>query len=163
MVSLAVAKRTPLSECRSLRDSALWYPYVLQAGLHLNDVDFLAKDTATTRYQPLCWAIFRGPGGIYLRSIIRLSITCFGAVREIEFYYDNKEVLVGSRKLGRCFTEGINVIYFLIDGPGGEVIDFVTVYFRPRVGDYVFWIYRPWVLELFKVKMYFLFYSGYCY
>ncbi|KAF2970831.1 hypothetical protein GQX73_g2783 [Xylaria multiplex] len=126
VVSLAVAESIPPPECTSLRDSAFWYPRAPPAGLHLNDVHFTAKDTATTRYQPLCWTMFGGRGGVYLRSLVGLSVTCFGTVRNIEFHYDSEEVPVECRKVGRCRTEGINVIHFPIDGPDGEVIDSVT-------------------------------------
>ncbi|KAI2601706.1 F-box domain-containing protein [Hypoxylon sp. NC1633] len=137
VVSLGVAGRIPLHGCRSLRDSAFWYPQVPQTGLYLNDDYFTARDTATTGYQPLCWAMFGGLGGIYLRSIVGISVTCFGTVRGIEFHYDSEELPVECRKLGRCRTEGISVIHFPIDGPGGEVIDSVTIYLRYYAGDKV--------------------------
>ncbi|KAI1426684.1 F-box domain-containing protein [Xylaria sp. FL1777] len=139
-VSLAVAESIPLPEGRSLRDSAFWYPRVPPAGLHFNDLYFTKEDTAATRYQPLCWAMFGGPGGIYLRSIIGLSVTCHSVIHSMKFHYNSKEVPVECRKLGRYRTKGTNPIHFPIDGPGGEIINSVTVC-----------VYRDGILESFKV------------
>jgi hypothetical protein len=84
MVSLAVAECVPptiekaIEEGKSLRNSAFWYPQIPGIGLYLNDDYFAARDSSTTRYQPLCWTMFGGPGGRYKSSeyaeVIHFSI-----------------------------------------------------------------------------------------
>ncbi|KAH9216177.1 hypothetical protein DL95DRAFT_498506 [Leptodontidium sp. 2 PMI_412] len=157
MVSLAVAECVPptiekaIEESKSLRDSAFWYPEIPGTGLYLNDNCFVARDSSTARYQPLCWTMFGGPGGIYLRYLTGISVTCIGTLRGIEFHYNTEDVPIECRKLGRYrSSEYAQVIHFSIDGPGGEVIDAVEVYLRYYDGEDVFWFYKHGALESFK-------------
>ncbi|KAG4435231.1 hypothetical protein IFR05_009286 [Cadophora sp. M221] len=145
MVSLVVAECVPLTiekaieKGKSLRDSAFWSPENPGIGLYLNDNCFVARDSSTARYQPLCWTMFGGPGGIYLRYLTGISVTCLGTLRGIEFHYNTEDVPIECRKLGRYkSSEYAKVIHFSIDGPGGEVIDAVEVYVKYYVGENVF-------------------------
>ena len=154
MVSLSIADGVPLAvESKSLRDSAFWYPEIPWVGLHLNDDCFTARDSSTARFQPLCWTMFGGPGGIYLRHLTGISVTCRGRPRGIEFHYNTEDVPVECRRLGRYpSSEYDKVIYFSIDGPGGEIIDTIEIYLRHLSSNKVFWFYRDGALESFKVS-----------
>ena len=159
MVSLAVAECIPftiegaIKEGKSLRDSAFWYPQIPGIGLYLNDDYFAARDSSATRYQPLCWTMFGGPEGIYLRYLTGISVTCRGTLRGIEFHYNNDDVPIECRKLGRYkSSEYDKVIHFSIDGPGGEVINNIEVYLGYCVGEYVFRFYKHGALESFEVN-----------
>jgi len=157
MVSLAVAEcvlaEKAIDESKSLQDFALWYPEIPPANLHLNDDYFTARSSSTTRFQPLCWTMFGGSGGIYLRHLTGISVTCRGPLRGIEFHYNIEDVPVNCRKLGRYkSSEYDKVMRFSIDGPGGEVIHAITVYLRYCVGENVFWFYKQGALESFKIS-----------
>ena len=159
MVSLAVAECVPaekaIEESKSLRDSALWYPEIPPINLHLNDDYFTARGSSTTRFQPLCWTMFGGSGGIYLRHLTGISVTCRGPLRGIEFHYNIENVPVDCRKLGRYkSSEYDKVMRFPIDGPGGEVIHAIKVYLRYYVGEKMFWFYKQRVLESFKINLF---------
>src|SRR5882672_6741692 len=123
MVSLAVEEKLSsaigLSQSRSLRDTALWYPEIPGHSLYLNDYSSTRADSSAIEYQPLCWTLFGGPGGIYLQSLTGVSISCLGTLRYIEFSYNTDEIPTQYHKLGRRkSTEYAHVMHFPIDGPG---------------------------------------------
>ncbi|KAI0423605.1 F-box domain-containing protein [Xylaria sp. FL1042] len=158
MVSLAVAECIPLTvetaakAGKSLRDSAFWYPRIPGTDLYMNDDYFTARDTSITRYRPLCWTMFGGPGGIYLRYLTGISVSCWGSPCGIEFHYNTEDVPVECRKLGRYkSSEYVEVMHFPIDGPGGEIISAIEVYLRYPVSERVFWFYKQGVLISFKI------------
>jgi hypothetical protein len=108
---------------RRLREIALWYPSIPEPHLCLNDDYFMGTDPFFDQYRPLCWSLFGGPGGIYLRFLTGITVTRFGDVRCIEFHYNTDEVPAGWGKLGRYQSTGhAKVLRFPIDGPGGERI-----------------------------------------
>ncbi|TWU77003.1 hypothetical protein ED733_007548 [Metarhizium rileyi] len=113
----------------NLRNSAFWYPRIPETGIHLNEKIFTAKEASMNRYDPICWTLFGGPSGIYLRSLIGMSVTTDGCcVRAIEFHYNSEDIPLECRKLGRCTpSDYATTLHFKIDGPGGEVIDFLAV------------------------------------
>jgi len=105
-----------------------------------------------TRYQPLCWTLFGGPQGIYLRHLTGMSVTCRGTPCGIEFYY-NTNVPIKYRKLGRYkSSEYAQVIHFSIDGPAGEVINAIDIYLEYFDSEKVPWFYKNGALESFKVS-----------
>ncbi|KUJ14064.1 F-box domain-containing protein [Mollisia scopiformis] len=148
-----LATEKAIEESKSLRDSAFWYPEIPGIGLYLNDNCFVARDSSTARYQPLCWTMFGGLGGIYLRHLTGISVTCLGTLRGIEFHYNTEDVPIECRKLGRYrSSKYAKVIHFSIDGPAGEVIDAIEVYLRYFVGENVLWFYKHGALESFKIS-----------
>lgn len=154
MVSLAVAECVPLTiKSKSLRDSAFWYPKIPGISSYLNDDYFTARDSSTTRYQPLCWIMFGGPGGIYLRHLTGVSVTCRGTLRGIEFHHNTEHIPIECRKLGRYkSSEYDEVTHFSIDGPGGEVIDDINVYLEYYASEKVSWFYKQGALKSFKIN-----------
>lgn len=150
MVSLA-ANGCIRSGQDNLRDSAFWYPRIPETGLHLNEGGFTARETAMTRYDPICWTMFGGPAGMYLGLLTGISVTADGGcLRAIEFHYNSEHVPLEQRKLARCTpSEYAQTMHFEIDGPGGEVIDSLTVYIRQYATEGL-WYYKPGVLESFK-------------
>ena len=134
MVSLGVAEissshiKMPMGQSESLRDTALWYPEIPEPGLYLNEDCFTGEDPSTVGYRPLCWTLFGGSGGIYLRCLTEISATCLGSLCGIEFHYNTDEVPSRWRRLGlRKSTEYSHVMRFPVDGPGGEIIKKVEV------------------------------------
>ncbi|RDL38788.1 uncharacterized protein BP5553_03128 [Venustampulla echinocandica] len=158
MVSLAIVESVPLTvekaiEDKPLRDSAFWYPQIPGIGLYLNDGYFVARDSSTTRYQPLCRTMFGGPGGIYLSYLTGISVTYWGELCGIEFHYNTENVPIECRKLGRYkSSEYDKVIHFSIDGPGGEVIDATEVYLKYYPSEKVLWFYKHGTWESFKAS-----------
>lgn len=147
MVSLAAAGIH--SDQGNLRTSAFWYPQVPNPSLHLNEGGFTARGPAISRYDPVCWTMFGGPAGKYLRLLTGISV--FG-LKAIEFHYNSEVVPLECRKVGRCrLSEYAKPIHFEIDGPGGEVIDSLTIYMRPYPNAKL-WYYNPGVLQSFKVS-----------
>jgi hypothetical protein len=93
--------------------------------------------------------MFGGPAGKYLGLLTGISVT--DDVRLIEFRYNSEAVPLECRKAGRCIpSDYAETIHFEIDGPGGEVIDSLTVYVRRYLTPGV-WYYEPGFLESFKV------------
>lgn len=83
--------------------------------------------------------MFKGPGGIYLYYLTRISITYLDILYSIEFYYNTKNVLIEYRKLGRYkSSKYTKVIHFSINSPSREVIDAIKVYLRYYIGENVF-------------------------
>lgn len=136
----------------NLRDSAFWYPRIPETSLNLNESGFAARENAMKRYEPICWTLFGGPAGIYLRSLTGISVTAdVGCPRVIEFHYKSEDVPLECRKLGRCSpSDYAKTMHFEIDGPGGEVINSLTVYVRRYLTD-AHWSFEPGILESFKV------------
>src|ERR1700726_3765027 len=97
MVSLGVAEKfsTPneisMEQSKSLRDTALWYPNIPNPCLCLNDNYFTGEDPSVAGYRPLCWTLFGGPGGIYLRFLTEISVIRLGSLCSIEFPYNTDE------------------------------------------------------------------------
>lgn len=130
MVSLAISERRQVIDERddrnfpTLRESAFWYPDIPDQRFHLNDASFAALHTATTRYQPLCWKIFRGEKGIRLKHLTRVSVSLLSTVRNIEFHYSEESSVM----VGRPYDwHHATVMNFDIDGPGGETINSIEV------------------------------------
>lgn len=138
---------------KSLRDTALWYPNIPEPGLCLNDDYFTGEDPSTVGYRPLCWNLFGGPGGIHLRSLTDIFVTCLGSLRGIEFGYNTDEVPAERRKLGRYKSSGYEqIIRFPIDGPGGEIIEAVEVDLKYAYGEHVHSVYKQGKLRSFKAS-----------
>ncbi|MCJ1253647.1 hypothetical protein MMC24_001459 [Lignoscripta atroalba] len=159
MVSLGVAEKLSshiemsMGQSKSLRDAALWYPKIPEPGLRLNDDCFTGEDPSTSGYRPLCWTLFGGPGGIYLRSLTEISVTCLGNLCGIEFHYNTDEVPAEWRKLSRRkSTEFSRVMRFPIDGPGGEIIDTVEVNLDYAYGEHTYSFYKHGALNSFKAS-----------
>lgn len=157
MVSLAVPERIPVvaenktTEPYSLRDCAFWYPEIPGNELHLNDDYFTARHTSTTRYQSLCWTMFGGVKGSYLRNLTGISVTSLGTLRNVQFHFNVEDIPAANRRLGRFKTfEYAKTMHFDIDGPGGEFINAVTVYLRYFASENVLWYYKEGQLESFK-------------
>ncbi|KAH9887405.1 F-box domain-containing protein [Xylariomycetidae sp. FL2044] len=109
-------------------NSALWYPQVPGTDLYLNDDYFTARDISANMYQPLCWTMFGGPKGIYLRFLTGISATFQGVLHGIEFHYNSESVPAECRKVGRCQSfEYAKTVHFPVDGPGGEFIDSMQI------------------------------------
>lgn len=137
---------------KSLRDIALWYPNIPEPGLCLND-DYFTGEDPSVGYRPLCWNLFGGPGGIYLRSLTDIFVTCLGSLCGIEFRYNTDEVPAEWRKLGRYkSSEYEQVMRFPIDGPGGEIIEAVEVDLKYAYGEQVHSVYKQGKLRSFKAS-----------
>jgi hypothetical protein len=133
MVSLATIEAFPSTENKSLHDSAFWYPQAPPRGLNLNEDCFTARNNAINQYYPLCWNKFGGPGGIYLRSLTGISTVPYSYFGAMEFHYNNDDIPAECRTIGtfRGYRPAASQpALFAIDGPGGEVIDSITVYTR---------------------------------
>ncbi|KAH7175925.1 F-box domain-containing protein [Dactylonectria macrodidyma] len=135
----------------TLRGSAVWYPRIPKTGLYLNESDYTAREVAMTNFQPISWTLFGGPAGRYLPLLTGMSVTVeIGYPTAIEFHYNTWVVPPECRKLGRC-TPSVDAktIDFEIDGPGGEVIDSLTLHtchFLPETR----WFYKFGVVESFE-------------
>lgn len=161
MVSLAVGEKLSseiemsMGPRKSLRDTALWYPDIPGHGLYLNDYFSTGADSSSgTEYQPLCWTLFWGPGGIYLRSLTGISVSCLGALRYMGFSYNTDEIPIQYRKLGRRKSpEYAQDIHFPIDGPGVETIEAVEVNLKYLDGENVYNFFKYGALISFKVSL----------
>jgi hypothetical protein len=159
MVSLGIAEEfsshieMSMGQCKSLRDTALWYPKIPEPSLYLNDDYFTGEDPSAAGYRPLCWTLFGGPGGIYLQYLTEISVTTLGCLCGIEFHYNTEEVPTEWRKLGRRkFTEYAQVMRFPIDGPGGEIIETVEVNLEYLYDKHVYSFYKHGKLRSFKAS-----------
>lgn len=162
MVSLAAAWAglSDTAQCHkrdsSLRSCALWYPTVPKKAMNLNELSFTAKDTAITRCMPLCWTLFGGEMGSYLRPLTGMSVTGTGPIRSVIFHYNSSFTGNSAMKLqvGRCKpSEYDKTEYFAIDGQGGEMIADVEVYTRHFSDDDIMWQYKHGVLNSFNVSL----------
>ena len=154
MVSLAATGRIS-PEHNNLRSLSFWYPRIPEKSLYLNEGSFTARENAMTRYEPICWTRFAGPAGMYLRLLTGISvITDPECPRAVEFQYNSPDVPVECRNVGSCTpSDYTQTLHFDIDGPGGEVINSLTVYVRQHSHD-VLWYYKPEILESFKASSY---------
>ena len=132
MVSLAIAPQlhspSPYGH-DTLRRSEIWYPEFPPLALNLNEDSFLPLQSYTWGYRPLFWACFGGPRGSYLPHLTKMTVSWSG-LRRIKFTF-NIEVPVEQRTFGRQDDdEHTKLIEFLIDGPGGEIIERVEIFQR---------------------------------
>ncbi|KAI5458702.1 F-box domain-containing protein [Mariannaea sp. PMI_226] len=155
MVSLGVVKSDiqlgEKASSISLWDSAVWYPQIPRAELCLNDDGFTSRDSSAIRYEPLCWTMFGGPGGKYLRNLVGVSVTSWVVPRAIEFHYNINDVPVEYCRVGKINPSNMKVMYFPIDGPRGEVIEDVEVYLQNCPGLDVSWYFPEGILESIKI------------
>lgn len=143
---------TQTVESKQLRDTGLWYPTVPDPEIYVNDETLMGEDP-TAGYRPLFWTRFGGPNGIYLRSLIEVSVTTGRNLRPIEFRYDSDKIPAESFKLGRCkLTDLTKVMRFPIDGPGGEVINNVDVGLEHKSEEGVLSFFKHGKLSSFKVS-----------
>lgn len=159
MVSLGLAEKLPshiersITQNKSLRDTAFWYPDIPGPALCLDDEGFVGEDPSAVRYRPLCWALFGGFGGRHLESPTGISVTCLGSLCGIEFHYNTDEVPAEWRKLGRRkSTEYAQDMRFPVDGPGGELIETIEVNLEYAYGEHVYSFYEQGKLRSFKVN-----------
>ncbi|KAI1820610.1 hypothetical protein F4861DRAFT_522296 [Xylaria intraflava] len=113
----------------ALQSLALWYPDLPSLTLSLNENDYVPRDHFLDNYKPLFWTHFGGPGGKYLKHLLKVSVTLGDGLSlvRIDFTY-NIDVPVEYRSLGR-YPPSVHsrVMDFAIDGPGGEVINAIEV------------------------------------
>ncbi|KAK2811506.1 hypothetical protein FQN50_002129 [Emmonsiellopsis sp. PD_5] len=117
---------------KSLLDTALWYPSSPGPPLCVNDDPAIAE-AAETSYLPFFWTLFGGPGGTYLRYLTGIS-SHYGpmvpGLRRIEFHYSTDAAPTECRNIGGSLHQQAHtVIFFPIDGQGGEVINNVEIGF----------------------------------
>lgn len=137
-----------------LRKAALWYPAVPASNLFLNDQSFTGEHPLDTSYQPLCYIHFGGPNGVYLRSLTEIRVYAISDILEIDFRYEtNAAQPIETQRLGRTDIEDVSdfVQTFSIDGPGGEIIQFVEVSVRRTKREDAYSFERHGKLESFKV------------
>jgi hypothetical protein len=158
MVGIAVAEPDlppvpiPGESVLSLRNTGLWYPAVPHPGACLNDEYFTGESPLATGYQPLIWTQFGGPGGIYLRSLLEISVTNLGCVCCIEFRYNTDNIPAEARKLGRRTVTAFSVTEsFEIDGPGGELIQSIDAGIQRTDSSIAYNFHRHGSLASFKV------------
>lgn len=128
MVSLA-ARCESGTAYNDLHHQALWYPHVPEGDFSINEETFVVpRHVAVVEYEPLCFTMFGGPDGSYLGSLTSMSV--YGISGAIDFCYKNSvNVPPECRIAGRYFTDQhVEPICFDIDGPGGEVVDSLTVH-----------------------------------
>ena len=136
----------------SLREDALWYPAVPDVDLCLNEASFIGESPSTAGYRPLCWTLFGGTNGIYLRHLTQVAVTRLGKLVSIEFLYETNGVPDERRKLGRhSLTENSETMRFPIDGPGGEIITMVESSIERIDREGVYSLYKHGKLSSFKV------------
>ncbi|KAH8647717.1 hypothetical protein BX600DRAFT_475765 [Xylariales sp. PMI_506] len=136
----------------SLRTSGLWYPSIPPPDLQLNEHLFVPSDYFLDGYKPLLWTHFGGPGGIYLKYLIRISVVWGGDIRRIEFVYSEGSP-IESQVLGRYKPhEYAKTADFAIDGPGGELIDIIEVnrFYPENVSSG--WLAKHGAFRSFKVS-----------
>ena len=158
MVSITVSQQDSV-ETRAdghgrLRRSALWYPDVPPPLVSLNEDFFIPLQSYTWGYRPLFWTRFGGPGGSYLSHLTKVTASWAGGLLRMDFSFD-REVPDECRRFGRHEdSENERVIEFLVDGPGGEVIDQVEVWQQyPSEREYVVaWSRQKGKLACLKVS-----------
>lgn len=117
----------------ALRTAALWYPEVPCSSMDLNESSLLPR--AASRYlsgfQPLIFAHFGGQDGKYLRHLTGINIEGWYSVCRLGFSYD-KDINVP--RLGRVRAQKpLNILHFVIDGPGGEAIIAMDAVYATRI------------------------------
>ena len=142
MVSLGVefedvsAIDQPTKEMESLRDIGLWDPEAPGPNLFLNEYPFLVNGYSPTKYRPLAWTSFGGPGGVYLRSLTGIVVTLgrLDSPNPLHFTYDTKAIPKQSGKPGGCNRPYYGRrVHFPIDGPGGEIIEAVEIILQSAI------------------------------
>ncbi|CAG8980462.1 hypothetical protein HYALB_00012054 [Hymenoscyphus albidus] len=95
--------------------------------LCLNEPSYTAGPKLSAEYNPLFWIHFGGPGGCKLKHLTSVSFDIAQGFFGLEFHYGagpGHETC----KLGRyVHSDSSEEEHFLIDGPGGEVIESVEV------------------------------------
>ncbi|KAI9655914.1 MAG: hypothetical protein M1831_004759 [Alyxoria varia] len=157
IVSLGVAESVSspfdMSRRMALRDVAMWYPTIPDFHLDLNEDHFTGEDPSVSGYQPLCWTLFGGLSGIYLRSLTGISVSRLGYLYGIEFHYNTDQVPTECRKLGRHKSnEYERVDRFDIDGPGGEVIETVDVSLEYSNDEHAYSFFKKGKLRSFQIR-----------
>lgn len=151
MVSIA-ARCEGRHERDDLRHVALWYPRIPEPSLNLNTDTFIPKQNVASMYEPLCWTMFGGPGGSHLNALTGMSV--FRAKCTIEFHYNNDDIPAECRTAGCWPHDEYDIgVHFDIDGPGGEVIDSLTVlnYEHDDTDDNIVWFFKPGYMESLEV------------
>ncbi|KAI5921644.1 hypothetical protein F4810DRAFT_677085 [Camillea tinctor] len=133
LISLSASQRSlsstkMLSREDQLRNLSLWYPDVLPSSMSLSKSIFPARDDVCREYKPLFWLSFGGPGGSYLRNLVRISALCGEETpQRLDFFYNNQNPIERQSFSRHFATEFSNTMDFAIDGPGGEIINAVEV------------------------------------
>jgi hypothetical protein len=101
---------------------------VPKSELFLNEASFTGENPSSTRYRPLFWIHFGGPGGSHLENLTGVSLY-YGSyvLYSLGFYCDATHDLDGAFRLGRSKSDNLKIRYFPIDGAGGEIIESVEV------------------------------------
>ncbi len=136
------------------RRSAMWYPDVPAPIISLNEDFFIPLGSYTWGYKPLFWTCFGGPGGSYLPHLTKVTASCEVGLLRMDFSFD-REVPHESRRFGRHEDPRFGkVVEFLVDGPGGEVIDQVEVWqeFPPEDQHVPAWYRREGELAWLKLS-----------
>lgn len=158
MVTLAVAETAgPLNQMSkpqelSWRRASLWYPTVPDTDLCLNEASFTGELPSASGYRPLCWILFGGPEGTYLRNLTQVIVSGLRNLNSIEFQYDT-DGIVRQMKLGRRrVTESSVLRRFPIDGQGGEIITALATSVERIDREGVYSFYRHGKLSSLKVS-----------
>ena len=152
IVSIA-QKSEKSTSINDLRRSAIWYPDVPPPTVSLNEEFYIPLESYKWGYRPLFWSSFGGPGGIYLPHLTKVTGSGAGLLR-MDFSFDI-EVPAVSQMFGRREDgEEENLVGFLVDGPGGEVIDKVEVWHHfPREDERSpTWFRKEGILDLVKLS-----------
>ncbi|CAG8951381.1 hypothetical protein HYFRA_00007293 [Hymenoscyphus fraxineus] len=124
---ISPSAQTTEGEAPSLHKTALWYPTIPPPILSLNEPSYTAGINLSAEYNPLFWTHFGGPGGCKLKHLTSVSFDVAQGFFGLKFHYGagpGHETC----KLGRyVHSDSSEEEHFLIDGPGGEVIESVEV------------------------------------
>lgn len=89
----------------------------------------IAPNPYMSGHRPLFWTWFGGPGGSFLKSLVKIT---FVRLDRIDFIFNDPEVPTACRSFGHDSCEGMPTNYgikdILIDGPGGENIQTIELY-----------------------------------
>lgn len=148
MTDLAIGRREPSSatlevqgKTDSLRHEALWHPRIPESNLCLNEDWFLAEDPVLHCHQPIYWTLFGDQDGQNLHSLTAIRVELESL--RMAFYYNNDDYPELVLFLGHDQTVPesnfllSNDDKYLIDGPGGEIIDavYVQIEWKPENND----------------------------
>ncbi|KAK4665138.1 uncharacterized protein QC763_511110 [Podospora pseudopauciseta] len=136
IVEIGIVKKqsSELSDTENISDLrifGIWYPDIPPSQLNLNEECFFSAKALAEGFRPLFWTHFGGPGGVHLKSLLRIYWDQPAEI--ITFAYENKGVPLSSQSFGRapelewdddssCFEPDTQSSTFVIDGPGGERI-----------------------------------------
>lgn len=136
-----------------LRCHSLWSPEIPTPELRCNSESFPVCKTAVAMYQPLRYALFGGPSGIYLRHLTSISVSYVFQIYGIRFHYDRDDVPSQHRELGQYLDDpdDVPVIQFPIKGCEGELISSIEVDLWYPQSDNVAWQYENSILMSFRV------------